>query len=532
MCMYKAPLTATALLLLLLTPITASAQVTATDSSVPQQINPPGLVEIPDSEEIRRFIEEHSFTNPSYRRKQSDWAGAEAMPSVQVAKEVRMIYLVPSDKRMRSDYQVAIANAISDLQRFYRDQVGGGFGFTLHSPIVEVYQTPHTSVFYSTGNNSGSGGFWQSVLADGFALTGGGFNDPNNRWVFYVDADTICGQVIGGNAGVALLAANDFRGLTGQPNVPACPNQGPDTFGVNRWIGGLGHELAHTWNVPHPPGCDQGSCSGGEFAANSLMWFGYARYSNTYLLDENKTQFLGSGFFSVLPDSNVISGQVTRNGSGLAGVSISLSGTQARITFTDASGNYAFLNIQEGGNFTVTPYLWNHTFNPESQILSNLKGDQIVNLTARTNTGIPILISEENSSRALALDSMLRTREPFQLKHQYQWGADSRTRIIIFATDFELAPGESFSAVTADAEDFAHRIFSLPVEYVGKVPGLNWLNYIVVKLNVDSEDVGDVLVRIKYRGISSNRVRLGIGHIGGGLPDTQGATPTPGRPLQ
>ena len=32
----------------------------------------------------------------------------------------------------------------------------------------------------------------------------------------------------------------------------------------------------------------------------------------------------------------------------------------------------------------------------------------------------------------------------------------------------------------------------------------------------DIGDVGDVLIRVTYHGISSNRVRVAIGHIGGG----------------
>jgi uncharacterized protein GlcG (DUF336 family) len=45
------------------------------------------------------------------------------------------------------------------------------------------------------------------------------------------------------------------------------------------------------------------------------------------------------------------------------------------------------------------------------------------------------------------------------------------------------------------------------------------------------DDLGDVLVRVRYQGLSSNRVRVGLGHIGGGLPDDEGAVPTPGSPV-
>ncbi len=42
------------------------------------------------------------------------------------------------------------------------------------------------------------------------------------------------------------------------------------------------------------------------------------------------------------------------------------------------------------------------------------------------------------------------------------------------------------------------------------------------------DDLGDVLVRIHYKGDASNRVRVGIGHVGGGPSDDPGAVPTPG----
>jgi uncharacterized protein GlcG (DUF336 family) len=39
---------------------------------------------------------------------------------------------------------------------------------------------------------------------------------------------------------------------------------------------------------------------------------------------------------------------------------------------------------------------------------------------------------------------------------------------------------------------------------------------------------GDVLIGITYKGVTSNRVRVGIGHVGDGPPDEEGAVPTPG----
>ena len=48
-----------------------------------------------------------------------------------------------------------------------------------------------------------------------------------------------------------------------------------------------------------------------------------------------------------------------------------------------------------------------------------------------------------------------------------------------------------------------------------------------LKKEGDSVNVGDVLVGITYQGLTSNRVRIGLGHIGGGPPDDPPASPTP-----
>ncbi len=139
----------------------------------------------------------------------------------------------------------------------------------------------------------------------------------------------------------------------------------------------------------------------------------------------------------------------------------------------------------------------------------------------------PILISEATSTRAVALDSLTRQSEPFALVSPVRFGADSRTRVMLFALNLNLEQAGDFSAVSVDAEDAAHRVFPLVVEYVGVVPGQEWMTSIVVKLGDELQDAGDVLVRVNYRGVASNRVRVGIGHIGGGLADDINSVPTP-----
>jgi uncharacterized protein GlcG (DUF336 family) len=99
---------------------------------------------------------------------------------------------------------------------------------------------------------------------------------------------------------------------------------------------------------------------------------------------------------------------------------------------------------------------------------------------------------------------------------------------MIFVMGLSLQPGEGPTAVTADAEDGARNIYPLTVEYLGPVPEQEWVSSIILRLDDRMDDVGDVLIGITYHGAQSNRVRVGIGHIGDGPPDDDGAVPTPG----
>jgi len=136
------------------------------------------------------------------------------------------------------------------------------------------------------------------------------------------------------------------------------------------------------------------------------------------------------------------------------------------------------------------------------------------------------LISQETSTRAIALDSVTQKHEPFNSTSEVTWGNDNRERVMLFAMglDRNTPPSD----ISATAEDGSHNIYPLTVEYIGPVPEQDWVTSVVIRLNDQIGDVGDVLIGISYQGLKSNRVRVGIGHVGDGPPDDQGAVPTPG----
>src|SRR6266536_6484159 len=140
----------------------------------------------------------------------------------------------------------------------------------------------------------------------------------------------------------------------------------------------------------------------------------------------------------------------------------------------------------------------------------------------------PVLYSEAESTRAIAVESVTNKHEPFSTANAVSFSPDNRTRVMLFAGNLHLAAGEGPEVVTADAEDGSHNIYQLKVEHVGPVPDQEWATSVIVKLDEQMGDIGDVLVRIYYKGIASNRVRVAVGHVGGGPPDDPGAVPTPG----
>ena len=141
----------------------------------------------------------------------------------------------------------------------------------------------------------------------------------------------------------------------------------------------------------------------------------------------------------------------------------------------------------------------------------------------------PALLTRANATRAIAVNSVTEMGEPFPPVQalNFSLNGDRRTRVMLFATNLNLLPGEDPSVVTAEAEDSALLHYPLTVEYVGVVPGFNWMTVVVVRLNDNLGDVGDVLVGLTYHGLTSNRVRIGIGHVGGGPPDDPTPSPTP-----
>jgi hypothetical protein len=131
---------------------------------------------------------------------------------------------------------------------------------------------------------------------------------------------------------------------------------------------------------------------------------------------------------------------------------------------------------------------------------------------AFAQTAAPLLVAEEGTETAVAVEPVTRARDPFPVTQAIPFGADARTRVMLFAQNVQLLPGETASALTATAEDAAHNVYPLTVERVDPVPGFEWMSSVVVRLSDQmSGSTGEVLVGVTLRGLQSNRVRFRVG---------------------
>jgi hypothetical protein len=271
------------------------------------------------------------------------------------AKRVTTVYMVPIDKSYIPEYEENVARALQHVQLYFANQFSGrmhggrcypvcaghtgadpdgdGFGWennascvvegsapyhegtscggsqprgpggsskTFTMDPVRVQARPRDSNWYRTDRTSGGSDeerWVNNVRADAEAF-GARHNDPDRIWLLFIDADPGCGQRGGsGSQGLAMLTANDLRGLSGRIPVPNCPNQ-TENSNPCRWVGGLAHEIGHALGLRHPPNCDP-TQPGCRFDA--LMHTGYLSYPAAVLLDEDSRRLDASPFFSRIP---------------------------------------------------------------------------------------------------------------------------------------------------------------------------------------------------------------------------------------
>jgi hypothetical protein len=190
----------------------------------------------------------------------------------------------------------------------------------------------------------------------------------------------------------------------------------------------------------------------------------------------------------------------------------------AGVDYESKSGTLSWAD-GEAGSKTFTVTICNDAVNEEDETiglaLSGPTGSGLGTLSNAVltivNDDAPVLLTEENTDRVIALDSVLQTRDPFSLLNPHNFSSDQRRRVSLFVWRLGLLPGDTASAVTVTAEDDEGRVYALAVEYVGPVTAVSDVTQVVVRL--PDAVVGaprDLWVTIGLRGPTSDRAVVKI----------------------
>ena len=143
----------------------------------------------------------------------------------------------------------------------------------------------------------------------------------------------------------------------------------------------------------------------------------------------------------------------------------------------------------------------------------------------------PMLISEADSLRALAISTDNLSAQTAVKKQRKAFSTNSK--IVLYLTNLNLPAGEGASAFRVYVEDAKGRKYRFPVLDIKPLNGQQWVYALTIKLKDElgfykqPEPNGDVLIGVTWRGLASNRLRLGLGKTGGAIKDDADAKPTP-----
>jgi len=146
------------------------------------------------------------------------------------------------------------------------------------------------------------------------------------------------------------------------------------------------------------------------------------------------------------------------------------------------------------------------------------------------NSPTPILLSAPDSTRALVVnESGESAKNQFPISQNQAF--DLNSRVVLYVTNLDLMNGEGASAFRVYAEDSNRKHYRFPVLSLKLLDRRNAIYTLTVLLKDDFGEQpsvkGDILISVAWRGLESNRVRLGLGATGGAIQDDAGAVPTP-----
>lgn len=363
----------------------------------------------------------------------------------------------------------------------------------------------------------------------------------NTRGFIYRNGTFTIMGTLGGDQSRA-LGINDSRQITGYSEV--APTQPPAAGDSHAFIFSINNGTFQDL------GPNIGTSSNQGFAINNNgQVTGYAS-SNTanrgvFLYTNGTTQFIEQdGISRDLNDAAIVVGGLSGNDDGSGRAFLNKGGTRQDLgtlfpqhTFSSANAinnlghvvgisseswftrqdEHAFIFrnavMLDLNNLVPTGSGWvlNEAtdINDFGQIVGNGKLNGVDHAFMLTPT-TPMLMADPSTSKAFALESVSFLGGPFRLTTPHNLGSDNRTRITLVTRNLEIIPNEPVAPPVVEAEDINHNVFVLPIEYIGKVPGADWLTQIVVRLPDTLTTGADLQVSVSFRGNRSNKGAVSV----------------------
>ena len=244
-----------------------------------------------------------------------------------------------------------------------------------------------------------------------------------------------------------------------------------------------------------------------------------------------------SAYFIATRNRVTISGRVLNiNNTGVAGVAISLSGSQTATATTNATGNYSFTNVAAGGDYLVMPTLQYYSFTPASKTytqissnqensfsialkthtisgrVTNAAGAPVAGVTAALSGPLGPVTSATTGADGNYSFSSLAAGSPYTVtvskaNHVFNLASRSFGPLDSNQTaDFTVAPNLiQFSAATYNASEGA-TTFSLTITRTGDTSEEATVTYLGVNgTGIQGKDLGAIIGQIRFAPGESNR---------------------------
>lgn len=149
------------------------------------------------------------------------------------------------------------------------------------------------------------------------------------------------------------------------------------------------------------------------------------------------------------------------------------------------------------------------------------------------NSPTPILISENGSTRALAVDGDAFADTSVDVSRTVSRAFQPGAKVVLFLTNVSLMKDEGATAFRVYARDSKGHVFRFPVLNIEKSEYARNLYALTTEMrdevgywDAPTPD-GDLAIYITWRGLASNTVQIGFGKMGGGVGEIANAVPTP-----